>query len=369
MPDDAPFTLDSPPPPLVAPPMSAAPGNDEQLINWKFWTSKPAISISSGAALAAFKLGWTDIRKAQVEFTVTIRKPTTKTTIEIRDGSSTLFSQEFTSGDYILQGDHGWSWDGYTNGNVLDTAKLRGAHLSARVVTDDGEDSTSFEDAKDGSLPLFVDATIDLNTKTIDLLVYVKVESSGVPFKSPTYTEFVDCVDLIKQGITRYWSRNSSAAPKRQITIGGVDYNVNTAAVEDKDRGVSFIVEHGLLNDRSCNYGVVLPGGAVHFDASGSDDLKRETAAHEFGHSVLVDKSGFYYSLTHKGTSTVGQDYVKTTDSAGTVTWVNPWPSAPDEIDVMKYYTSGGGPSDRFARTIATEDDVKALLACARFRF
>jgi hypothetical protein len=79
---------------------------------------------------------------------------------------------------------------------------------------------------------------------------------AGVPpgladsrFASPD-DEIATGKQQIKDGIARYWSRNSSQDPKRKITINGVDYDVTTIAIEKGD-GVKYTIEKGgIFNDR-----------------------------------------------------------------------------------------------------------------------
>jgi hypothetical protein len=170
---------------------------------------------------------------------------------------------------------------------------------------------------------------------------------------------------LIKEGIHKYWSRNASQSPKRKIVVGGVDHEVTTQAIDDSSRGVRYIVDHGIFSDRACNFGVIVPGGAIDFtlpppgSVRDPDEDQRETGAHEFGHSVLKDGWGYSYSLHHKGTSTAAQNPVGPD-----------YPPPPAEIDLMTYFSKGGtwapAPSDIYVREVAAEEDVKALIATVR---
>ena len=66
-----------------------------------------------------------------------------------------------------------------------------------------------------------------------------------------------------------------------------------------------------MIVDRSCNWGVLVPGAPVEYVVPGdSVDDQLHTGAHEFGHSVLKDGWGYDYSLRHKGSSTVTQEPV-----------------------------------------------------------
>lgn len=86
-----------------------------------------------------------------------------------------------------------------------------------------------------------------------------------------------------------------------------------------------------------------------------NDDI-RETAAHEFGHSVLREAFSVARSLTHKGSSTAGQD--RKPDS--------PHYPVAGEIDLMIYYFEEDHPLDFYARVIAAEEDTKGLASIAR---
>jgi OmpA family len=160
------------------------------------------------------------------------------------------------------------------------------------------------------------------------------------------------------------WSRNASQTPPRKIVVGGTDYQVTASAVDDSGRrgAVFYTIELGIFSDRSCNWGVVLPGWGISYVVPIEDERDgRETGAHEFGHSVLKDGWGYAYSLKHKGTSTAWQSNV------GPAV-----PSPPAEIDLMKYYNFKDPSSNSegyYQRVNAIEDDVKALLATVRLQF
>jgi hypothetical protein len=81
---------------------------------------------------------------------------------------------------------------------------------------------------------------------------------------------------------------------------------------------------------------------------------RQNTGAHELGHSVLRERGGVEFSLTHKGSSTTGQVPVP-----GTAV-----PAAPAEIDVMLYFDDGSLYS--VDRVKAIEQDVKALISLAK---
>jgi hypothetical protein len=85
--------------------------------------------------------------------------------------------------------------------------------------------------------------------------------------------------------------------------------------------------------------------------------LFKETAAHEFGHSVLRDERDHDWSITHKG-------------STGGALDQNPKPTQPSyptsgEIDLMKYWNKPDV-DDEFERSIVAEDEARGLVSIAQ---
>jgi hypothetical protein len=88
--------------------------------------------------------------------------------------------------------------------------------------------------------------------------------------------------------------------------------------------------------------------------ATESASDREYTGAHEVGHSVLRERGGVEFSLTHKGSSSGGQEAVDGTSA----------PAPPAEIDVMLYFQDMNWFS--LDRVRAVEEDVRALVSLAK---
>ena len=71
--------------------------------------------------------------------------------------------------------------------------------------------------------------------------------------------------------------------------------------------------------------------------ASTEDIIYRYTAAHEFGHDVLMASGGLVFSWGHEGTSTIFGSTVPSTPSI---------PPAPATLDLMWYYNGNFATTD-----------------------
>jgi hypothetical protein len=328
--------------------------------------TEPTIALQGKPVFQVFERSWSTFPNGRIPFVVTIKEDTTRTRIDIRaEGRREVLRRvDFTSGDMLKKGTYAWAWDGYDNDRVLDSALLRSSVLFAYVTTDRGTGVTSFKATPFAELPTFADATVRLASRSVEVKVFVRVAAFPTGPKKPTMDQLTQARRLILEGIAKYWSRNAAQTSPRKIVVGGTDYQVTASAVDDSGRrgAVPYTIEHGIFNDRSCNWGVVLPGWGISYVVPIEDPRDgRETGAHEFGHSVLKDAWGYDYSLRHKGTSTAWQSNIGP-----------PIPGPPAEIDLMKYYNSKDPRSDDhgyFERVNAIEEDVKALIATVRLQF
>ena len=77
------------------------------------------------------------------------------------------------------------------------------------------------------------------------------------------------------------------------------------------------------------------------FEEGAAEDLEfMDTAAHEFGHDVLMASGGLVWSWGHEGTSTILGN-----DVAGQPTY----PPSPEPINLM-WYHAGTQPADYYDR-------------------
>lgn len=251
--------------------------------------------------------------------------------------------------------------------------------------------------------PLWLSGETDFKTKTITLTVSVCFRKLSSGLSLPTIgggplqpiidaakevikygcdlsaAEAALAESLVLEGIEKHWSRKVS---------GGYTVSVKTVRAQPllPIQAINVLLLRPVKADlpqgigkRSFNLAAILEGlPTVDFfdpelevpkptDAAygitpekrkraAYDDF-RETGAHEFGHSVLrvIKKGGVMHSLTHKGTSTLGQapnDQSPAYPSTG-------------EVDVMVYHKAGTDPyftEKRYSSTFATEEDVEGLV-------
>ncbi len=193
-----------------------------------------------------------------------------------------------------------------------------------------------------------------------------------------TAIEYEEAKVLFKEGVHKHWSRQvSGPLGKYKVNVRvrereqdalwypfGRTPDIKTdseigqrsfagATFWDKLPNVIFYDPTGLIRPTFKNW----PGGEV--DHVILSDSYRCTAAHEFGHAVLMASKGIWLSLTHKGTSTWNSKKFEDDRTP-------PYPTESDEeIDIMCYHR-GQNPSpwDRhFDREQACDDDVTGLVA------
>lgn len=179
----------------------------------------------------------------------------------------------------------------------------------------------------------------------------------------------------VMAGIARHWSRT--------VSLEGVEWTIDVRCQLRNGADAQWTVlcrsVPEALNDpsigfgkRSFNLATFMEGlPIVNIWEDGDDDTSEEVTdidaararvgAHELGHSVLRELKSFYYSLTHKGTSTIGQD-----PSASAPSWAS---YADGEIDLMHYQSGGSRPADWQTRERAVEEDALALVGMATVSF
>jgi hypothetical protein len=306
--------------------------------------------------------------------------------IEVFDGAKLLYSDTSLTPP-PKDGNATWQWDGYDSSGVLDTKVLKSKNLKILLTATKGSDQQTgkpLELSNEAEEEEWVDVKVDRNAKTVDVTVRPKFSDGGVEgnsVKNYTPMTFGQLIDMAKQGIEMYWTRDGSRAngtnPPVQTTKGvyavrvHADVNVEPTADNFKlktllkapdddsivrlDSSTSFWIFSKMVY--KIGYWVYKKRSPYRADP----DFKH-TAAHEFGHRIL----GAYgddrtYSWAHKSTSgKIDQQS-------------NPGTSHPasGEIDLMKYseaalpYTF----EDYWDRSIAAEEDVKSLLWLARVKF
>jgi hypothetical protein len=204
----------------------------------------------------------------------------------------------------------------------------------------------------------YSNATVDSKNKEINIQVGINYETPSVfnpSTGSVTDAQYAKYVNLANSGVNKYWSRT--------VNLSGEDWVVNVSATNSgngmpiklANPGPSWM---GDYSSRSYN-GYPIKTGTLYYDSSNgynSDAMFSMTAAHEIGHGFLTDSAGINWSWGHEGTST----------SMGNMYTNAPQYPATGEIGLMPYYSENTSvkvyQSDVLQRTIASENDVKALL-------
>jgi hypothetical protein len=201
-------------------------------------------------------------------------------------------------------------------------------------------------------------ANVSLQGHRIKVQVNLDVERSGL-----AEAEYLRLRSLVFRGIRRFWSRT--------VRIGSEVFSVDINALHATGNAVSvsLAVQGGKDYARSHNVGLLGVEATFFYNAGSfssqaeADADFMEVAAHEFGHSILMDFGGIQHSWTHKGSTSILQ----------TVKPSTPGYPPTGEIDLMRYYdenkTPGAAFSHLMARTIADEWDVKCLLWLSKLSF
>lgn len=182
--------------------------------------------------------------------------------------------------------------------------------------------------------------------------IYVEVAIHFLRARLLSEREFAELKSLAIQGIARYWSR--------AIKHDSRDFSVCVSIVDRAHAALKMKIAANRRTRfaRSHNSGILTAcvkyNGIVYAKKSVADRAFELTAAHEFGHSVLLAAGGWRHSWGHKGT--VVSLMQRTRESAPT------YPRT-GEIDLMCYYNGIAPPFEACcARTQAAESDVRALV-------
>lgn len=199
------------------------------------------------------------------------------------------------------------------------------------------------------SIPLTVPSVLDLEPDKHDMIKNAVIEGTGyhwsraepgscsVRVNGEEWLLYVSCKERSNDAVRTFLCK---ALPQALQEIGLHD-------------GSSFGQRFGERSVNLATFAEGLPIINIYEEGDEYDNLAK-TGAHELGHSVLRETVNFYHSLTHKGTSTIGQVIEPSAPmlpAAGTGT----------EIDIM-LYMQGSDPSDWRGRTRATEDDARGLV-------
>lgn len=386
------------PPPLPKPPSGGKPNGGPKAT--VVTPLRPQIELATWRkqTLEVMKIDGTGFLASRLTFRVMLDGPSVKTSLQIRKNGEVFYEETFDKGPFLEKGDHDWEWDGFGSDGVLDTESLKRNRWSARVLTVDKVGRTSFGavvlHVSPAGMP-WVDVLVNRADKRFEVTVYaafanmrevpalpVVIPGAWVPvFVKPPPTMFLDNAnfvsyrDRIIAGIGKFWSRD-------QLGLIGESWAVRTTC-KMRDKGaVPTILGRALtvaelaawaaespdvggwaqangVGRRSFNLATLWEGWPVVdlFIPEERNDDREYTGAHELGHSVLRERGGTEFSMTHKRSSTLGQAPVP-----GTIA-----PAAPAEIDVMLYFDDMT--NFWLGRVKAVEEDVRALISLAKVVF
>ncbi|MBB4866922.1 putative Zn-binding protein involved in type VI secretion [Pseudomonas nitritireducens] len=300
-------------------------------------------------------------------------------TLEVLDGTSLLYSEQNTAA-MLPQGEHPWQWDGYSSAGVLDTKILKSQSLVIRLTaTKSGQQQIDeLKLSNKAEQADWVDSRFDRNSSKAEVTVRPGFSDGGAKGSHPKLSakSFEELKAMAKLGIERYWSRNNQRGNGVDLPVttacGSVEISV-VAEVNAKPSAKDFPLIELLHADfgRSTSFAMfkkiyhnVGYWTALGWPATYADEDFIHTSAHEFGHLVLNEygDGGLIpnYSWSHKSSSTVlTQSPLKN----------HPLPPA-GEIDLMHYHSnSPNNWTDFWARSIASEQDVKGLIWLSRVQF
>ena len=281
----------------------------------------------------------------------------------ISDGTVDPVHDEVLSPSLLTSGELVWQWDGRGPRGAFDAGVLTRQLAVMLTFKDRGTPtSTKVTSLITRTAEEWVKARVDRATRTIAVDVYVDCQDGTDGRLGPT--GFSRLRSLVLTGIGKYWSRS--------VTIGADVFAVTTTAHQRANASIDLdlYVERDSDYRRSHNSGLIDASifynlGFYKGDTAKADRDFADTAAHEFGHSVLWAVGGKALSWGHKGT--VNHSVLRVWS------FQDPSPSATrhpptGEIDLMKYYTDAE-PKDVHARSIAAAEDVLRLIGLSTVMF
>jgi hypothetical protein len=200
-------------------------------------------------------------------------------------------------------------------------------------------------------------ASVTLSAHSIKVQINLNLKKNDL-----SAADYLRLKGLALQGIRTYWSRSI----KVRNELFSVDVNAIQATSDAV--GVDLYLEKGTDYARSSNLAILGRDASLFYNAGyfsrvvDADQDFMLTAAHEFGHSVLMEFRGLWYSWTHEGSTSIFQATTSSTPG---------YPST-GEIDLMRYYDdkkASASPTRLMASSRANEFDVKCLLWMSKLTF
>ena len=291
--------------------------------------------------------------------------------IEVYDGDRLVYAEEHTD-RYVTAGEDVWAWDGVGDNGVFDTRR----RLRVEVFLHHGGQVTkASQELRTTVGPMdWADLRFDRPSKRADVMFHVDVQNGGIadvtiPLLNGTpifprkisSAEFERLKQVVLNGIGYHWSRKGRQALRQRTGSGLYDtFEVHASGLA-RSREPSLDLDIYVNPRREYARGVnpLLWDPSVFYNEAYFVDRREPaprltadadlavTAAHEVGHTVLLQTQGFRETVTHQGTSTMISQRPRS-DA--------PVPTRIDD-DLMKYYQSS--PSD--SSTFVSPEDARVL--------
>lgn len=267
-----------------------------------------------------------------------------KIVIQIRDGSTEIYKEEITNPDKLKKGErYTWSWHGFDNNGILDTAKLtQTKNLNCKITAISPKGNTYFKTI-DFKLSYekvnWVDVRIDRPNKRIDITLRIHLRDGGSELKgiimegsfaenNPMYPRenlitksaldyygkprittqqrsFEQLRDLALRGIEKHWSRNTSNKEGKSISIEYQKYQVFVKAIAS-DKGMvapKIVYQSNCEKGRSRNW----EASRILYFAEGY--LYRSDWGDFNNNTIIYRDRGWYYrsedEIEERGTLTL----------------------------------------------------------------
>lgn len=252
------------------------------------------------------------IEKGEIKFIIDIEDNNAdKLLIQVRQGNSVIYEEEFTDGEMLKVGSHDWYWDGFDKHGILDTKLLTdytNLNLLSKVWYGDDQvfDTVDFE--AEYSEVDWVDVRIDKPAMRIDVLIRVNLTDGGAvgteddcktmgrSRRAPIRTvcpwdeisnealsnegkphivardkSFGELKELVIEGVNTYWSRRYSNTEGTIISNQSWEIIVSAENSDDSDISLNDIPLIYNTNNpwsRSGN-----PGSSDFGDGNSMDEL------------------------------------------------------------------------------------------------
>ena len=273
-----------------------------------------------------------------------------KIVIQIRDGSTEIYKEEITNPDKLKKGErYTWSWHGFDNNGILDTAKLtQTKNLNCKITAISPKGNTYFKTI-DFKLSYekvnWVDVRIDRPNKRIDVTLRIHLRDGGSELKgiimegsfaenNPMYPgenlitksalnyygkppittqqrSFEQLRDLALRGIEKHWSRNTSNKEGKSISIEYQKYQVFVKAIAS-DKGM---VAPKIVYQSNCEKGRSRNWEASRILYFSEGYLYRSDWGDFNNNTIIYRDRGWYYrsedKMEERGTFILSQPLIE----------------------------------------------------------